>query len=201
MFVLNGNPLPLDVPFEAGDTLYPANWLRLSSPEERAAVGITEVPDSPTPYYDQRFYWGYTASGTLIPKDHGVLVSGWIDQTRTTANTLLSPTDWAIVREVDNGTPVSSGVKTWRQDIRYSCNDKVMYIGTTNNTDELAAYITGSGYPMWPQLNPPVVEIPSGVNSDVVFSTNSTSSAFGSNVVFSSSSTSSSFSSDVSTIF
>ena len=105
MFVLNGSPLPLDVPFEANGTLFPANWLRLATSDERTAVGITEEPDPP--YYDQRFYWGYTASGTLIPKDRGVLISGWVDQTRQTANTILFPTDWMVVREIDNGAPIS----------------------------------------------------------------------------------------------
>lgn len=161
MFLLDGKPLALDVPFEANGTLYPANWLRLSSFSEREAIGITEVPDPP--YYDQRFYWGYTASGTLIPKDHGTLVSGWTDQTRQTANTLLFPTDWMVVREADNGTPMSSGVKTWRQELRTSCEGKVVQIRATTTTDELATYITGSGYPAWPQLNPPTPPDPSGV--------------------------------------
>ena len=161
MFVLNGQPLPLDVPFEANGTLFPANWLRLASPEERAAQGITEVPDPPS--YDQRFYWGYTASGTLIPKDHGMLVSGWVVQTRETANTLLSPTDWTVVREADNGTPMPSGIKTWRQETRVACENKVIDIRATQTTDELAIYITGSGYPVWPPLNPPAPPEPSGV--------------------------------------
>jgi hypothetical protein len=153
MFVLDGKPLPLDTPFEANGTLFPANWLRLSSPADRAAVGITEVPDPPT--WDQRFYWGYTASGTLIPKDHGVLVSGWVDQTRQTANTLLAPSDWMVVREIDNGTPMSSGVKVWRQETRTACEQKVVSIRSTDSTDSLAVYITGPEYPVWPPLNPP----------------------------------------------
>lgn len=140
MFVLNGQPLPLDTPFEANGTLYPANWLRLATPEERAAAGITEEPDPPS--YDQRFYWGYTASGTLIPKDHSQLVTQWTDTTRITANTILSPTDWMIVREVDNGTPVPSGIKDWRQEIRVNCEAKVLAINTTIDTPELANYIT-----------------------------------------------------------
>ncbi len=153
MFVLDGKPLPLDTPFEANGTLFPANWLRLSSPDDRAAVGITEVPDPPT--WDQRFYWGYTASGTLIPKDHGVLVSVWVDQTRQTANTLLAPSDWMVVREIDNGTPMSSGVKVWRQETRTACEQKVVSIRSTDSTDSLAVYITGPEYPVWPPLNPP----------------------------------------------
>lgn len=155
MFVLDGKPLALDTPFEANGTLFPANWLRLASPEEREAQGITEVADPP--YYDQRFYWGYTSSGTLIPKDHGQLVSGWVDTTRQTANSILITTDWMVVREADNGTPMSSGVKTWRQETRNSCEGKVVVIRSTQTTDELASYITGPLYPVWPQLDTPPV--------------------------------------------
>ncbi len=161
MFVLDGKPLALDVPFEANGTLYPANWLRLATPDERAAIGITEEPDPP---YYERFYWGYTASGTLIPKDHGVLVSGWVDQTRQTANTILFPTDWMVVREVDNGVPMSSGVKAWRQETREACEVKVYIIRDTDTTDELASYISGPLYPLWPPLDPPTPVDPSGVS-------------------------------------
>jgi hypothetical protein len=163
MFVLNGRPLPLDTPFEANGTLYPANWLRLASPAERAAIGITEVPDAPG--YDQRFYWGWTSSGTLIPKDHSGLVTLWSATTRSTANSLLSPTDWEIIREADNGTPVASGLKAWRQEIRYACENKVTMIDLTRDTPELANYITYvspsggaiSDYNYWPQYVEPSV--------------------------------------------
>ncbi|NBX50972.1 hypothetical protein EBT25_13835, partial [bacterium] len=57
MFLLNGNPLPIDTPFEINGTHYPANWLRLTSIEEKNAVGITEVEDQTT-QYDDRFWWG-----------------------------------------------------------------------------------------------------------------------------------------------
>ena len=148
MFLLDGHPLSPDVPFEHDGIQYPPNWLRLSTPEERAAIGITEVPD-PAPY-DQRFYWGYDKDGSLIPKDHGQLVEQWVSQTRTTAGTLLSPTDWQIIREADNGTAIDPKIKTWREDIRLSCNEKVVQINTTSDTPGLAAYITGADYPVWP---------------------------------------------------
>ena len=52
-YQLNGNPLPLDVAFKTSDgTQYPANWLRLSSAEEKTAIGITEVADAVN--YDNR---------------------------------------------------------------------------------------------------------------------------------------------------
>lgn len=150
----------MDTPFEANGTLYPANWLRLASPAERAAAGITEQPNPAR--YDQRFYWGWSSSGTLIPKDHDTLVKTWSETTRTTANSLLSPTDWEIVREMDNGTPVASGLRAWRQDVRYACEGKITMISLTQDTPSLADYITyvspsggaSSDYCNWPKYDP-----------------------------------------------
>jgi len=149
MFLLDGKPLAPDAPFVTPDgTQYPANWLRLSTLEEKEAIGITEVPDPPT--YDQRFYWGYDQDGNLIPKDHTQLVSQWSDQTNQTAYTLLFPTDWMVVREADDGTPVDADTKTWRQSIRNVCAAKISKIEATTTTDELASFITGPEYPVWP---------------------------------------------------
>jgi hypothetical protein len=148
MFILDGQPLAPDVPFKHAGIQYPANWLRLSSQKERLAIGITEVPD-PQPY-DQRFYFGYDDKGKLIPKDHTQLVEQWTQQTRTTANTLLAPTDWIIIREADNGKVADPVLKTWREDIRLATGVKVTAIRDTANTEELAAYITGADYPVWP---------------------------------------------------
>jgi hypothetical protein len=149
MFLLDGKPLSPDRAFTTADgTQYPANWLRLSTLAEKQAIGITEVPNPPT--WDTRFYWGYDQDGHLIPKDHGDLVKQWIAQTRDTANKLLSPTDWQVVRQADNGTVMDPDWKMWRESVRLAANEKVLYIGTTTDTADLAAYITGSVYPVWP---------------------------------------------------
>ena len=87
------------------------------------------MPDPPS--WDQRFYWGYDAEGHLIPKDHAQLVEQWIAQTRTTANTLLAPTDWIIIREADNGKVADPLLKTWREDIRLATGTKVTAITAT----------------------------------------------------------------------
>jgi hypothetical protein len=45
MFIFDGKPLSPDVAFTdpATGVQYPANWLRLSTLEEKEAIGITEV--------------------------------------------------------------------------------------------------------------------------------------------------------------
>ena len=133
----------MDAPWSYEGIQYPANWLRLSTQLDRDRLGITEVPD-PQPY-DQRFYWG-----PGLPKDHTQLVEQWVAQTRTTANTLLAPTDWIIIREADNGKAADPLLKTWREDIRLATGVKVTAIRDTLDTDALAAYITGPDYPVWP---------------------------------------------------
>ena len=148
-FILDGRTLSPDAPFQHLGIRYPANFLRLSTPEEREAIGITEVPDPPS--WDQRFYWGYDAEGHLIPKDHTQLVEQWTQQTRTTANTLLSPTDWIIIREADNGKVADPVLKTWREEVRLAAGSKVFEIQQTPDTPALAAYITGADYPAWPR--------------------------------------------------
>lgn len=148
MFLLNGNPLPLDTPFTTPDGIqYPANWLRLASLEEKKAIGITEVPDAPV--YDQRFFWGYDQEGNLIPKDHSQLVDQWVTQTKQTAGSLLSQTDWYIVRQAETGTETPTEVLLERLQIRELSNGKEQLINATTTTEELAAYITSSEYSNW----------------------------------------------------
>jgi hypothetical protein len=58
MYTLNGRTLNPDEGFRHEGTSYPQNWLRLTSLEEKQAIGIVETPDVVAPWYDQRFYWG-----------------------------------------------------------------------------------------------------------------------------------------------
>jgi len=55
MYKVNNKPLQLDRAFTLGDIQYPANWLRFSSAEDRAALGITWETEATRA--DERFYW------------------------------------------------------------------------------------------------------------------------------------------------
>jgi hypothetical protein len=68
MFLLNGNPLAVDTAFTNDGISYPANWLRLASAEEKAAIGITEVADEDTSF-DNRFYWSKDLPKALEDKE------------------------------------------------------------------------------------------------------------------------------------
>jgi len=152
MFILNGQPLSPDRAFEHDGIQYPANWLRLASPEERAAIGITEEPD-PIPV-DQRFYWD-----TGIPKDHTELVTQWVGQVKQTAGSLLSQTDWYITRNAETGLQAPQSVLDRRADIRALSNSKEALLEATTTTDELAAYVTGGEFNVWESTPPPTDEV------------------------------------------
>ena len=146
MYLLNNKPLPLGRAFTTEDgRQFPANWLRLSTPAERAALGITEGPDEPV--YDQRFYWGPNQ-----PKDHGQLVTQYIAETKTVAGSLLAQYDWYIVRQAETGKAVPQGVLDYRSAVRVVSDNREVMINGTTDTDQLYAVIIGdfNGLFPWP---------------------------------------------------
>lgn len=150
MFILDGKPLSPDVAFTYDGIQYPANWLRLASPEDRAAIGIAEELDPVL--YDQRFYWG-----TGLPMDHSPLVQQWVNQVKATAATLLAPTDWLITRASDpsSGKPAPQVALDERTAIRAKSDEKEAAILATTTTEELAAYVIGPEFSAWlPQPTP-----------------------------------------------
>ena len=111
MFMLEGKMLPIDVAFKYNGFSYPANWLRLASAEEKAAVGITEVPDPIA--YDGRFYWD-----AGLPKDLDDLKTEWDRRVNEIAYSLLSPSDWMVVRKQEIGTEIPAEWSTYRAAVR-----------------------------------------------------------------------------------
>ena len=152
MLKLNDKPLSYDRAFTHADIQYPANWLRLSSLEERNALGITEVADAPS--YDQRFYWGVDN-----PKDHTQLVEQWVSQVKQTAGSLLAQTDWYVIRMSDSAKPVPGLVQLERSEIRRFSDEKEAAIEATTTTEELAAYVTSAAFTLWEEVEEEEAEV------------------------------------------
>jgi hypothetical protein len=144
MLQLDGKTLEYDKAFVHDGMQYPSNWLRLTSLEEKQAIGIVEVPDTPEASYDQRFYWGVDN-----PKDLDELKAFWTAKVKATANSLLSETDWYVVRQAENSAAVPSEVLTRRTEIRTFSNQKETAITACVDVPALATYVTGSDYPLW----------------------------------------------------
>lgn len=133
MFTLNGSTLQLDTAFTGADgTQYPANWLRLATPEERTAIGIAEVADPET--YDDRYYWGVGN-----PKDLDQCKAMLVAQVKQTAASLLAPTDWKVIRFIESAAPIGTAVTDYREAIRADSNNHETAINACTTVDELAA--------------------------------------------------------------
>ena len=155
-FKLNGSPLAVDVAFKTSDgTQYPANWLRLSSAQEKKDLGITEVADDPI--YDSRFYWGNGTAKTLtdtneVDENGDPLLDENGDQVITlgvksvlkaeekaTAGSLLARYDWYVVRKAETSKAIPTAIKTYRTAIRTACATRETEI---DNCADTAALVT-----------------------------------------------------------
>ena len=154
-FLLNGKPLAVDVPFTVGDINYPANWLRLSSAQEKKDLGITEVADAPT--YDSRFYWGDGTAKALddvneVDENNDPVLDENGDQVVTlgvksvlkaqekvTAGSLLAKYDWYVIRKAEKSTAIPTAITTYRDAVRTACNTRETEI---DNCKDTAALVT-----------------------------------------------------------
>ena len=152
-FKLDGNPLPVDVAFSHNDINYPANWLRLSTADEKTALGITEVADDPV--YDSRFYWGDGTAKTLtdtnevdengdplLDSDGNQVVTLGVKsvlkaQEKATAGSLLAKYDWYVVRKAEKSTAIPTAITTYRDGVRTACNTRETEIDACADTAAL----------------------------------------------------------------
>ena len=160
----DGTGIPVDVPFTIGTTNYPANWLRLSTAEEKTAIGIVEVADPKI--YDNRFYWSDGSAKELddvnatyaedaldgsykkgdLKKDadgNQLIIYGVKSilkkQEKATAQSLLSKYDWYVTRKSEKGTAIPAEITTYRDAVRTACNTRETEI---SNCADTAALVT-----------------------------------------------------------
>lgn len=167
MFLLNGNPLAVDTAFTHNDIQYPANWLRLTTIEEKEAIGITEVADPVR--VDDRFYWnGDIASpkaleDVLATKEDGSpvmvqtynsvtesmedtnkqvvikgLKSNFISQVKQTAGSILAQTDWMVIRKAERDVAIPDAVVAYRASVVAKADELEGLIASVATVEELA---------------------------------------------------------------
>ena len=140
--------VPAGTAFEWDSVQYPANWCNLSSPEEKAAIGMVDVVYGAQPsdvYYwvsqDAPVYIGTVVeiNYTATPKDLAQCQSNAVNATNAAAYSILLPTDWMVVKAVETGGTVAPAWNTWRQTIRTQASDYVAVISACTTVAQLAA--------------------------------------------------------------
>jgi hypothetical protein len=139
MFLLNNQPLQIDTAFSHNGVNYPQNWLRLATPQERAAIGITEAPEPA--WYDDRFYWGVDN-----PKDLDGLKTQWTDQVKDTTNKLLAATDWMVIRKVERNIDIPAETVTFRAAVLAECDRLVTAIAAAADVEALITVVSNQSW-------------------------------------------------------
>ena len=157
-YQIGSRALPLDIPWEYNDVQYPANWLRLSSSQDRAMLGISWTADGAAAQsWDQRFYWGVGNPKQLddVTDDDGNVTTGlktqWKAQQDQIASTLLAPSDWRVVKELEVNssfaaakTAFPTSWQTYRAAVRTSCNTRQTEIDACSTVDALKELLFGA---------------------------------------------------------
>jgi len=171
--------IPAGTPFTWDGIEYPANWCNLSTPEEKAAIGMVDVVYGQMP--NQTYYWVtedtpvYNAQTnqvdinfTSTPKDLTKVKGNSISQINNTAYTILLPTDWMVVKAVETSTTVSPVWNTWRQSIRTTAASAVSAVEGAANVDEVAAVMAGITWPPSPdQVAAQLAEAPDELDDEM----------------------------------
>ena len=145
MLQLDGKTLQYDRAFQHNGISYPANWLRLTTLEEKQAIGIVEVADPVVGVWDQRFYWGVDN-----PKDLDDLKALWKEKQSEIAGSLLAPSDWRVIKARETGGSVPINWFNYRRDVRTACNTRQTEIDACSDVTELQGLINTPTTP-WPE--------------------------------------------------
>jgi len=160
---------------------HPSNWM-IWSDEDKKGFGLTWEDDVDVSY-DNRFYWSKGVERKLedengVDKDGNALIdpitgkqlvilglkSTWITNTKTTANSLLSKTDWYVTRKAEADTAIPSDISKYRADIRTATATIETKINNCSKLSEFIALfdvpVDGDGKPTG---NAPIYDFPDEV--------------------------------------
>lgn len=142
------NFLPENTPFKLDGTQYPANYLNLSTPQEKAKLGIVDVIYGQRA--DDKYYWvsedaPVVADGvvnvnyTATPKDFAECQKQAVSAVESQAYSILQPSDWMAVKAFETAVAMPQAWMDWRQAIRVQASDRRDVIMACNTVDQLAA--------------------------------------------------------------
>jgi hypothetical protein len=148
--------------FEWAGNFYPSNWCNLSTPEEKAAIGMVDVvygqQANPTYYWvtqDEPVYNAQTnqvdINFTNTPKELDGVKSSSVSQVNSTAYTILLPTDWMVVKAIETSTTVPTTWNTWRESIRTTAATAVTAINAAVDVSEVETTMQNIVWPLDPE--------------------------------------------------
>ena len=161
--------VPAGTAFELDGVQYPANWCNLSTPEDKAAIGMVDVIYGTAP--SDTYYWVTQEAPVLVdgqvvvnytstPQDLDQTKATCKSQINNTAYSLLLPNDWMVVKATETSTPMDPAWNTWRQSIRTTAEGYVAAIMAAADMPALEAVMSSVTWPHDPDYVEPVQEQP-----------------------------------------
>lgn len=151
MFKAGDKYVQVDTPFEYNGVRYPSNWIRLASPEERAAIGLVEISDRVD--FDRRFYMPLSShdssDGNPIPRDVNHVIEAQLVAINETLQRILQPTDWMYIRRLDTGEAIPNSITDFRARCREYATQLKERVKVAESVEEVKDIITTQS---WPQL-------------------------------------------------
>tara|TARA_E500000305_G_C3955406_1_gene204303 strand:+ start:162 stop:737 length:576 start_codon:yes stop_codon:yes gene_type:complete len=155
---------------------HPYNWASVWTDANKKSWGVSweDAPASEAAF-DNRFYWGRNADGSLIPRsltdidvvdDDGKAVndpitgkqlvtlglkSNAIALAKTQAAGQLAPYDWYVTRKSEKSTAIPSSITTYRDAVRTAC---AAIETSISNASDLAAFMALYDTPVDSDGNP-----------------------------------------------
>lgn len=140
------------IPFTLNGVSYPAMWLYQATPSDKTSIGLVEVSVIGSAQ-DSKYYWVSThlENGVLAytntPKNLDVVKSSCIAEINYTAYSMLLPSDWMVVRAIENGGALEDTWKDYRAAVRTVANLACASISACNTVDELVAFMSTIQWP------------------------------------------------------
>ena len=145
-FLLDGKTIQQGVAFTDKDgNQYPANWLNLSSAEEKEAIGLEEVADPEI--FDNRFQWDANLPKAIDDKEEEDeegnksvtkgLKTNFVAQIKDTTNKLLASTDWYVIRKAERNIDIPTDIADKRSAIITESNRLEIAIKAVKDVEAL----------------------------------------------------------------
>ena len=154
MYYANDKKLPVNQGFKLDNLTYPANFLTVSSKEQLETLGIAWKEPPVQKFKNEKFYYNTVQDGvvTSTPKDLDGLKRRMVGDANRAAHSMLSGSDWMIVKQTETSTGILPQWGEYRTEVRAEANRQCGQVEEATSIESLME-ITAK----WPEFDPDYV--------------------------------------------
>jgi len=102
---------------DSGGIKHPSNWMIWTEDYKKNTMNLTW--EEPLGSFDSFYYYGWNSDGdALLPKPLAELQSSKVSDAKQTSASMLSGTDWYVVRKTETGVAIPAEITAYRTAVR-----------------------------------------------------------------------------------